>query len=952
MLPKIFGLILFCMAKMAVAQEQVITYPYNPDSNDDGFIETLDLLDLLGIYSSPFVPSELFIDGTSLGEILINFESLIQNGFYEGSSDGDFLRWNEEDSTWQTEQVLSNLKIQDVEVQGGALFLSGVIVESTLTAQNVVVQQTLISENLNVTNNAIVGGDLTSESVNVTQNATVIGSLTVQGDLLPTSMKLAGNPTSTDSNDPNSYPLVVQGGNQGVLIAIEREDGNNNTAVDADQKYVTFANGSPMDNPTDSPTWYPKGSIHGNPNVSELPALFNSVVNLLNGNNVQASWVPSCPWDVSFTNPDINTTDSLYQAYNDGESVPPSSYLIVGVQGGGENALPSGIGSENISSNTPNLQEGGGCPNQDNCWLYAKLYPRDLPYSFGVPENKLISFQFVSDDYESWCICNPTNEVQEQFQCTSSQWSFNTPTCLVEQDIVVYSCVGNTSPLGESGLPPAADCILAAGGTWTSNVIGTECVSFESPQPVNEFANTLTVTNSAGYQESIFFAELLEASNSCGFGQAKYLSNACPDLSGSNGGTISSGGEFNSQGTEASGQASGQGSISIGETLEGFQELSMLIDLVFSVMWTVESFFPPGLLFDFTDLLTSIVNTTFKSIDVALHYTIANENLGVSYSSGSADYAEWLPKADLDEQFFVGDIVGVNRGSISKTFDKADHYMVISKAPVVLGNTPEKGENPKDFEKVAFLGQVEVKVAGMVKAGDYVIANEAGGGIGYAKPLSELNEHEFNRIVGVAWEDASSEKRVAGIQLVKTAVGLNRNDLIHEMQHQNHRLNVLESTLKTMIASSRIGRTQQGAELLSILNEGTSSANELLKNEMSRKSQHDDFLSYGAPMHYESTFHRVADLTAFDSESREIIAKEIEGIILKDYGINLEDDIPLLHKVMHDANYARDVHVYLSNQLGLWYDELTPHLSKEQLDGLFNRPDKDVKVKEMVGDRK
>ena len=69
MLPKIFGLILFCMAKMAVAQEQSITYPYNPDSNDDGFIETLDLLDLLGIYSSPFVPSELYIDGTSLGRI-------------------------------------------------------------------------------------------------------------------------------------------------------------------------------------------------------------------------------------------------------------------------------------------------------------------------------------------------------------------------------------------------------------------------------------------------------------------------------------------------------------------------------------------------------------------------------------------------------------------------------------------------------------------------------------------------------------------------------------------------------------------------------------------------------------------------------------------------------------------------------------------------------------------
>ena len=32
-------------SSMSSAQE-VVTYPYNPDSNDDGFIETLDLIDL------------------------------------------------------------------------------------------------------------------------------------------------------------------------------------------------------------------------------------------------------------------------------------------------------------------------------------------------------------------------------------------------------------------------------------------------------------------------------------------------------------------------------------------------------------------------------------------------------------------------------------------------------------------------------------------------------------------------------------------------------------------------------------------------------------------------------------------------------------------------------------------------------------------------------------------
>ena len=63
-------------------------------------------------------------------------------------------------------------------------------------------------------------------------------------------------------------------------------------------------------------------------------------------------------------------------------------------------------------------------------------------------------------------------------------------------------------------------------------------------------------------------------------------------------------------------------------------------------------------------------------------------------STKGADYAEYLPKANPNEIFYPGDIVGIKGGYVTKKTDDADLIMVVSSRPIVLGNLPAKGDPP------------------------------------------------------------------------------------------------------------------------------------------------------------------------------------------------------------------------------------------------------------------
>jgi len=167
--------------------------------------------------------------------------------------------------------------------------------------------------------------------------------------------------------------------------------------------------------------------------------------------------------------------------------------------------------------------------------------------------------------------------------------------------------------------------------------------------------------------------------------------------------------------------------------------------------------------------------------------TMVVNNIGVTYESGSADYAEWLPKNDLTEKFDIADIVGVKGGKISKNTIGAEQFMVVSMRPIVLGNTPEKGKS-KEYEKVAFMGQVPVRVLGKVNLGDYILPSGGNNGLGVALSPANMKAEDYKKIVGVAWSVGNS----ADLNVIKVAVGLNTNSLASVIEKQAQEIRSLQ----------------------------------------------------------------------------------------------------------------------------------------------------------------
>ena len=180
----------------------------------------------------------------------------------------------------------------------------------------------------------------------------------------------------------------------------------------------------------------------------------------------------------------------------------------------------------------------------------------------------------------------------------------------------------------------------------------------------------------------------------------------------------------------------------------------------------------------------SIISFSAGVIDNTVMIALEESQLGVTYESGSGDYAEWLERLDPKEQINPGDIVGLYDGKISKSTVNADQLLCISFSPVVLGNTPEKGKEPL-FDKVAFLGQVPVKVYGKVVSGDYIIPSGLNDGSGVAIQPNMMTIDEYTNVVGRAWGFSDVEQ----VKYVNTAIGFDNNDILNilQLKNQNNR---------------------------------------------------------------------------------------------------------------------------------------------------------------------
>ena len=90
-------LALLFLALLTWSVNAQITFPYNPDGNDDQYISTIDLQDFLVHYGQDFEPGEVLVDSIPLSAYLDAMEALIlANAMPEGTNPGQFLRWNGE----------------------------------------------------------------------------------------------------------------------------------------------------------------------------------------------------------------------------------------------------------------------------------------------------------------------------------------------------------------------------------------------------------------------------------------------------------------------------------------------------------------------------------------------------------------------------------------------------------------------------------------------------------------------------------------------------------------------------------------------------------------------------------------------------------------------------------------------------------------------------------------
>lgn len=146
---------------------------------------------------------------------------------------------------------------------------------------------------------------------------------------------------------------------------------------------------------------------------------------------------------------------------------------------------------------------------------------------------------------------------------------------------------------------------------------------------------------------------------------------------------------------------------------------------------------------------------------------------GVVYEGRTGDYAEWLPRLQDEELIEAGDVVGIFGGKVSKLTQDAHRIMAITDRAIVLGNMPESGQEHL-YEQVSFIGQVPIKVRGMVQAGDYIIPSGQNDGVGVAVSPDQMTPEQCTQIVGQAWESSNDPE----VKRVNAAVGLDWSSVV------------------------------------------------------------------------------------------------------------------------------------------------------------------------------
>ena len=197
----------------------------------------------------------------------------------------------------------------------------------------------------------------------------------------------------------------------------------------------------------------------------------------------------------------------------------------------------------------------------------------------------------------------------------------------------------------------------------------------------------------------------------------------------------------------------------------------------------------------FTVAYTAILAGQYCALKLAIGGAAASQaayfrKRGVAFKTGGADYAEWIEKEDYRMDFHPGQVVGIKSGKVSLDTKNSDHNMVISTNPVILGNSPGQ-DLEVNYEQVAFLGQVPVRVKGSVNMGDYIIPSGDADGFAKAVRPEEIGLNDIAEVIGVAWESGDNDV----YNIVNSSIGLENNSLRELVRHVDSRLSRMEDLI-------------------------------------------------------------------------------------------------------------------------------------------------------------
>ena len=200
----------------------------------------------------------------------------------------------------------------------------------------------------------------------------------------------------------------------------------------------------------------------------------------------------------------------------------------------------------------------------------------------------------------------------------------------------------------------------------------------------------------------------------------------------------------------------------------------------------------------FVNLMASLVGIDIVSgiaggIAQFTNLADAYNSIGVEYSSGHGDYAEWLERSNLAEVISSGDIVGVKAGKISKNLANAEQVMVVSYHPIILGNTPPEGKE-NEGNKVAFMGQVPVKITGPVKAGDYIVADAKMPGYGIAVNPSKMTLKIYPLCIGRSWQTNLNK----GPKMVNTLISSGNTPILEILSKDEKKIDKIDIKLSNL----------------------------------------------------------------------------------------------------------------------------------------------------------